>query len=232
MSSRPSGSAVVAEPGPTSGSTGRTRSGSRLTDAVPSATSATILSAVHSPLSRATARPRGGRGRGPRRGRPDRAAACAGPGARPPTTTAASSSSRRVVADERDRAAVASRCPRTPRGAVASVARSTPGRLAVPDAEHAVVAVVGLRGGELRAHHRGRRVLLVHRGAAHDRQIRREAAPPGDGDVEAAERRARIARDEGGGVQARAAVGAQLLDREAGQGLDAAQEHRAVSAVT
>ena len=91
-----------------------------------------------------------------------------------------------VVADERDGAAA-------PTGAgVHGVTHRVGGAvdargLAVPDAEDAVVAVVGLRGRELRAHHRGGRVLLVHRRSAHDRQVGRELRGLADGDVEAAD---------------------------------------------
>ena len=132
----------------------------------------------------------------------------------------------RVVAREGDRAAVLRRA------GVHRVAHRVGGAvdagcLAVPDAEHAVVAMVGLRGRELRAHHRGGRVLLVHRGPAHDRQIGRQLRGLTDGDVEAAERGARVAGDERGGAQPGATVGAQLVDREAGEGLDPAQEHGA-----
>ncbi len=40
--------------------------------------------------------------------------------------------------------------------------------LAVPDAEHAVIAHAGRQAGLLRALERGRRQLLVHRRAEHD----------------------------------------------------------------
>jgi hypothetical protein len=63
-----------------------------------------------------------------------------------------------------------------------------------------------------------------------DRQVGHE--PPGTGDleIEPAERRARIAGEERGGVQTGRAVAAQLLDRYPGQCLDAGQEDLALLA--
>ena len=46
-----------------------------------------------------------------------------------------------------------------------------PGRLAVPDADHAVVAESVQRGSELGAHDRGRSELLVHRRPAHHAEL-------------------------------------------------------------
>ena len=60
----------------------------------------------------------------------------------------------------------------------ASPARSSPGRLAVPDPDHAVVASVGSGRRELRSHHRRGAELFVDRRSMHDRQLGRPGRWP------------------------------------------------------
>ena len=87
----------------------------------------------------------------------------------------------RVVADDRHHAAVAGRAgEHAVADGVAGPVET--GRLAVPDADDAVVALVVERVDELAAHHRGGGELLVEAGADDDRQVghggRRPPTPP------------------------------------------------------
>ena len=85
----------------------------------------------------------------------------------------------RVVADDGDHAAV--RRGAGEHGVADRVAGAVDARaLAVPDAEHAVVLAVVERDGELAAHHRGRRELLVDAGLVDDRQVGHGARAPVD----------------------------------------------------
>ena len=102
------------------------------------------------------------------------------------------------------------------------------GRLAVPHAEHAVVLALGTFVGELAAHHRRGGELLVDAGAHDDREVGHGARRPADLLTQRADGRALVAGHEGGGVQAVAAVDAQLVDGQPGDGLDAGQEDPAV----
>ena len=98
--------------------------------------------------------------------------------------------------------------------------------LAVEDAENAVVARVGAKRGQLGSHHRGGGLLLVEGRSQHDGQVGGLLDRPAHVAVVAADGRARVAADEGGGVQPCEPVGPKLLDREPGQRLEARHEHR------
>ncbi len=100
--------------------------------------------------------------------------------------------------------------------------------LAVPDAEHAVIADAGRQAGLLRALERGRRQLLVHRRAEHDAGFFEMALRLAEGEVIAAQGRAAIAGDQARRVQTRGAVARHLHQRQPDEGLDAVQERRAV----
>ena len=128
-----------------------------------------------------------------------------------------------VVADDHDRPAVARRAGV---GAVADgVARPVEARrLAVPQADDPVTGRVGPPGRELAAHHRGRPELLVDVRSHDDLEARRVGGGPAQLPVEVAQRRALVARGEDGGVEPGRPVGAQLLDGEAGEGLEAGEE--------
>ena len=131
----------------------------------------------------------------------------------------------RVVADECERAAA--RVGARVVGMAQRVHRAVEaGVLAVPDAEHAVVARARQVAGQLRAVDRGRRELLV--------QSRHEAdlgvGEPAELLVEAAEGRPLVAGDERADVQAGGAVGAALVEQHAHERLDPGQEDRALLA--
>ena len=112
---------------------------------------------------------------------------------------------------------------RVPQGVAGAV---HPRPLAVEDADDAVVTRVGTQRGQLRSHHRGDGLLLVEGRGQHDGQVRRLLDGPGQVTVVAAHRRARVAADEGRGLQPRLSVGSQLFDREPGQRLKTRHEHR------
>ena len=78
--------------------------------------------------------------------------------------------------------------------------------LAVPDAEHAVVLALAAQLGLLRAPQRGGGEVLVEAGLEHDVVRREHAARALELLVEPAERRAAIAGDVAGGIEAGAAV--------------------------
>jgi hypothetical protein len=103
--------------------------------------------------------------------------------------------------------------------------RSTPGPLAVPDAEHAVELLrLRVEVELLRAPHRGRRELFVDPRLEHDvlRGEVRLRLPQRL--VVAAERRAAVAADEAGGVEAVHRIALLLQHRQADQRLHAAHE--------
>lgn len=101
-----------------------------------------------------------------------------------------------------------------------------PWRLAVPDADDAVVAARVERDRQLRTHHRGGRELFVHARLEHHLQ------PVGDGQlgccghitVVPGQRAARIAGDVGGSGEPGAPIGPQLLVRQPGERLCATEE--------
>ena len=100
------------------------------------------------------------------------------------------------------------------------------GGFAVPDPDDAVVAGIGSGGGQLAAHYRSGRILLVHRRPQHNVGLPRFPNGSLQGRVEPAHRRTGIARRERRGVQPRRPVGSQLLQREPGHGLNAGEEDR------
>ena len=135
----------------------------------------------------------------------------------------------RVVADDGHHAAVPGRAGEDAvADGVAGAVEA--GRLAVPDADDAVVALVGERVGELAAHHRGGGELLVDARADDDRQVGHRRRGSRRLLLERADGRALVAGHERGGRQAVAAVDAQLVDGEPGERLDAGQEHAPVLA--
>ena len=112
----------------------------------------------------------------------------------------------------------------------ASIERSTPGPLAVPDAEHAIDRCAGEQADLLAAPHRRRREILVEAGLEMDvvRPSRWPRAPQRV--VVHAERRAAIARDEAAGIEACRAVALPLQHRQAHQRLDAGKIDAATAA--
>src|SRR6476661_508437 len=100
-----------------------------------------------------------------------------------------------------------------------------PGSLAVPDAEHAVEFLrLRVQVEHLRAPHRGRRELLVDAGLEHDVLRGEMGLRLPQRLVVAAERRAAVAADETGGVEAVHRVALLLQHRQADQRLHAAHE--------
>jgi hypothetical protein len=133
----------------------------------------------------------------------------------------------RVVADERERPALGVRAGEV--RVTERVHRTVEPRvLAVPDPHDAVVLRRGQVLHELRAVDGGRGELLVEAGGELDRVLGAEPAEPHHFLVEAAERRALVAGDEGRGVEAGADVGAVLVEQHAHERLDAAEEDRAL----
>ena len=209
------------------GITGCTRSGCTSTVPVPSATGVTSFMPTQIPLARdrATA------------WRLRSSASCTSPGKRIGmcrSTKRGVARARqggrlggRVVADDGHHAAVARRAGEH---AVADrVAGSVEARrLAVPHADDAVVALVVERVDELAAHHRRRRQLLVEAGTDDDRQVGHGGRGGRRLLLERRDGRALVAGDERRRVQAAAAVDAQLVDGQAGEGLDAGEEDAAV----
>ena len=134
----------------------------------------------------------------------------------------------RIIADERKNPAVAVRSGE--HGVADRVVGSVEARcLGVPNADHAVaVGLVGVDlNGELAAHHRSCGELLVEAGLGD------EAHPVGRGDagdasslpIEAGQWRSGVPAHERPGPAPRGAVDAQLLERDAGEGLDPRHQH-------
>ena len=98
-----------------------------------------------------------------------------------------------------------------------------PRPLAVPHAEHAVVAALAVQPGLLRAPERGRGQVLVDPGLEHDVMLLEEAPRGRELLVEAAERRAAIAADVPCRVVAGREVARALQHRQADQRLDPGQ---------
>ena len=128
-----------------------------------------------------------------------------------------------VIASKAQHAAVLRRARRVamPEHVAAAV---DAGALAVPDADDAVVIGAGRQVELLRAPHGGRCEVLVHAGLELDVVLLEMFSRGKELLVVAAERRAAIAGDEGGGVQTRGAVAPDLCHRQADQRLDARQE--------
>src|SRR5207245_11689921 len=93
--------------------------------------------------------------------------------------------------------------------------------LAVPHAEDAVVLGPGEEVGELAAVDRGRAEVLVEPGDEDDVVLAEQVRVPLQGQVEAAEGRATVARNQRRGVEPAAAVGAVLVERQPDERLDA-----------
>ena len=133
----------------------------------------------------------------------------------------------RVVADDgqpaagardADEVAVAQRI----RGAV------EPRGLSVPHAEHAVVLGAGKLTSELATPGRRRAELLVERGHVGDQVLVEQLAVARKLDVEPAERRALVARDQRAGREPAAPVGAVLVEHEAHERLHARDQDAAL----
>jgi len=132
-----------------------------------------------------------------------------------------------IVADHGDDATVHRR-PREHGVADRIAAAVEPGALAVPDADHAVVACIVEGARQLAAHHGRRRQFLVHRRLDHDREVRhrRRGSPEFLG--ERADGRPLVAGRERCCRQAQSTVQAQLIGCEAGNCLHPRQEDGAV----
>ncbi|OPZ02648.1 MAG: hypothetical protein BWZ09_02526 [Alphaproteobacteria bacterium ADurb.BinA305] len=129
-----------------------------------------------------------------------------------------------VVAGDGDHAAVPGRAGHI--GVLEDVdAAVHPRALAVPDAEHAVVALLlGIEVELLGAPDRGGAELLVDARAEHHMVFLQVLARRPQRLVVAPERRAAVAADEAGGVEAAQRVGGALQHGQAHQGLHAAHE--------
>ena len=132
----------------------------------------------------------------------------------------------RIVAREREHAAV------PPDAREVRVAEDVPapvhaGRLAVPHAEHAVVAGMPVEIGELASEHGGGAEILVHARDEDDLVLGHQLAVALHRLIEAAEGRSPVAGDQGRRVEAPAPVGAVLVQRQANERLDAGQEDAA-----
>ncbi len=127
---------------------------------------------------------------------------------------------RGVVADDRDHAAVAGGA-REDAVTDRVVGPVEPGRLAVPEAEHAVVLALRAGIGELAAHHRGGCELLVHAGPHDHGKIGDRPGGAAQLLLQRAHGRALVPGRKRGRVQPVAAVDAQLIDRQPSHGLHA-----------
>ena len=96
-----------------------------------------------------------------------------------------------------------------------------PGRLAVPEAEHAVVLALWAGVGELAAHDRGGCELLVHAGPHDHGKIGDRPGGAAQLLLQRAHGRALVPGRKRGRVQSVAAVDAQLVDRQPSHGLHA-----------
>ena len=129
----------------------------------------------------------------------------------------------RVVAAEGEHAPVAAHPGEV--GVLEDVARAVHARgLAVPHAEHAVVLRAREEVGELAAEDGGGAEVLVDAREEDDLVLAQQVRVALERDVEAAERRAAVARDERGRVEPPAPVRAVLVEREAHERLDAGEE--------
>ncbi len=99
--------------------------------------------------------------------------------------------------------------------------------LAVPHRKHAVELGLREQVQLLRAPHRRGGEVFVEAGLEADVVLLEEGRGAVQGEIQAAQRRAAIARDIAGGVQAGAAVEFVLQHGQAGQGLHAGEEDRA-----
>ena len=102
------------------------------------------------------------------------------------------------------------------------------GRLAVPDAEHAVDRGAGMQVHLLAAPDRRRREIFVNTGLKGDFMLLKERLGAGKLLIVAAKRRAAISGDETTRVQAVPAVAPRLVQRQADKGMDAAHQADAV----
>ena len=107
----------------------------------------------------------------------------------------------------------------------ASPERSTPGPLPYHMAKTPCDLGAGMRLDLLRAEHGGRGEVLVDRGQELDPVLRQPLLRLPQLEVEPAQRRAAIARDEAAGGQPRLAVAAGLVEQDPRQRLRAGQEH-------
>ena len=99
------------------------------------------------------------------------------------------------------------------------------GGLAVPDREDAVLGVVRLAHRELAPGHGRRRQLLVQSGAVNDIKVRQKIAAPRQFQIEAGERRTRVAGDETAGVQPRFEIRSPLFHGQSNYRLHARHQH-------
>ena len=98
------------------------------------------------------------------------------------------------------------------------------GSLAVPDADHAVMAGAGGKIELLRTPDRGGRQVLIHAGLELDVVLVEVFSRGKELLVVAAERRTAVSRDETRGIEAAGAVAADLRHRQADQRLNPGQE--------
>jgi hypothetical protein len=100
-----------------------------------------------------------------------------------------------------------------------------PGTLAVPHPENALRSLVRVGLDLLRAQHRCRRKVLVHRRQELDALILDQLLGAPELQVDAAERRAAIAGDEAGGLEPVGLVAACLIDCNTHQRLGSGDEY-------
>src|SRR6185312_6681210 len=112
------------------------------------------------------------------------------------------------------------------------VARSIDARsLPIPEAEHSLHLPIRLRLDLLRAEHGGGCKVLVHGGQEFDSMRLQPVRNTPELKIDAAERRAAIARDETRGVEPCSAIAPRLIERDTHDGLRAGQKHTAELAV-
>jgi hypothetical protein len=129
----------------------------------------------------------------------------------------------RVVAAQRQHAAEPGHAGEV--GVLEDVAGAVDARpLAVPHPEDAVVLRPGEEVDELAAVDRRRAEVFVDAGEEHHVVLAQELRVPLEREVEPAERRAAVARDQRGGPEAPPPVGLVLVERQADERLDAGQE--------
>jgi len=134
-----------------------------------------------------------------------------------------------VIAAQREYAAVAAGARVV--GVLERVAGAVyTGAFAVPHAEHAVVFRTGKDARHLASEDRRCTQLLVQARLMNDAVLPQQLLGAGELGVEAAERRAAIAGNKGGGIQSTALVGAMLVQRQPYERLDAGEVDRPILA--
>ena len=132
---------------------------------------------------------------------------------------------RHIVAGQRQDAAVAPHAGEV--GVLEGIAAAVdPRRLAVPDADHAVVLGLREQVGELAAHDHGRAGVFVDGGHEDDLMRAQQLQIALELQIEPGQRRAAVARDQPGGIEAQSPVGAELIQRQTHQRLHPREQDR------